>query len=147
MKKGFVLPLIIGLAFLTTGLITSTSFGQTGDSTISTKSISGGVFYGKVKDPKAQKLKEKEAEYTCVVPGETVEVKFLTTAMSKNPTGYFIKTGIKNKNNGYKIRTNQWIIGRYSGTKTSIKCTLKVTPFTSIPVELETITIYATSKY
>ena len=146
MKKGFVLPLIIGLAFLTTGLITSTSFGQTGDSTISTKSISGGVFYGKVKNTKAQELETKEKTDFCTVPGETFELK-PSSSNVKMPTGYFIKTGIKNKNNGYKIRTNQWIIGRYSGTKTSIKCTLKVTPFTSIPVELETITIYATSKY
>jgi hypothetical protein len=141
MKKKFLLLLIAGIILLTTGFILNTSFVKAETSNTGTP-IKGKIFGGKIKNTKATALETKEKTYNCTTTGETFELTPLKGL--KVPTGYMIENGTKNST-GYKIKSGQWIIGKYSG-KSSITCTLKMTPFTESTVELDTITIYGTSK-
>lgn len=98
------------------------------------------VFGGKIISTKATEIETLEsANYSCVVAGETIQINPI-----KGPSSYIIPAGTISKT-GYKTRTGQWIIGKYSG-KTTITCTFQGEPPATETVTLDTITLYGTSK-
>ncbi|MFH1608915.1 MAG: hypothetical protein ABH951_02795, partial [Patescibacteria group bacterium] len=97
-------------------------------------------FGGKIINTKALEIKTLESSnYHCNVSGETLEVNPI-----KGPSSFAISSGTQNKT-GYKIRSGQWIIGKYSG-KTTITCIFQGEPPSTQTVTLDTITLYGTSK-
>ncbi|MFZ2205667.1 MAG: hypothetical protein WAV23_03695 [Minisyncoccia bacterium] len=99
----------------------------------------GQPFGGKIIKTKATQIQTLEATHTCVVPGDTIDIKSI-----KGPISYFISYSTLPKTNS-RISSNQQILGMYTG-KTPIICTLKITPFTPQTVILDTITLFGTSK-
>jgi hypothetical protein len=131
MRKKHALFIIFGLMLLTIGSVAYAGV---------TINISSGFFWGKIANTKAERIEELENEgYTCNVPGSTIEIQ-----RTKTPYSFMIPYGTHNAS-GFPDRDGQHIVGRYKGTETII-CTLDEDPEVTETVQLDKITLYATSK-
>jgi hypothetical protein len=76
-----------------------------------------------------------------MVPGESIEINPI-----KGPSSYLIPSGTSSKT-GFPIKKNQWVLGLYTNSKTTITCTRPCPPATcTTTVSLDTITMYGNSK-
>jgi hypothetical protein len=134
MFKIFTRVIIIVLVILVSIKITYAAFN-----------ISKG-FGGKITQTKATEIQNAEsAGYTCKVPGTSITIK----PVGNYPTTYVIPSSVKSKTNT-TTRSNQWILGLYSQTKTTITCTKPCPPPPGNEciktVSLNTISLFGTSK-
>lgn len=132
MRKGIIFSfLVIFLLFFSTNIVFAISsfLPQFGGRIIHTKSI---------------EIEGLEAAgFECIVPGSTISIVPIGSP-SGTPTSYFIPFGIYSKT-GYSLRAGQLIIGKYNW-KVEIECVLSYPPYITIPVSLDTITLFGNSR-
>ena len=100
-------------------------------------------FGGKVISAKATEIQSLEnSNFGCIVPGQTIQIRPIGKG---NPSSYFIPASIPSKTKN-KLHSSQWILGKYTPTKTTITCIYKGYPPSEATVTLDTINLYGTSK-
>jgi len=96
---------------------------------------------GKIIHTKALEISALEAaNYECLVPGESITIY----PVGSYPTSYLIPIGINSKTRN-SIRSGQYILGLYA-TSMPITCVFRGHPPVTTIVNLNTITLYGTSK-
>lgn len=111
---------------------------------ISAYSSAGSFFGGRILQAKAKKIQEAESNgFTCSMLGTSISIKPLGSNAS-TPTDFFIPSYLMPQTRT-SVRSNQLILGRYSGEET-IKCTKEGDPPEEREVVLEKLNLYGTSR-
>jgi len=112
--------------------------------TTSAFSSFGRVFGGRIISPKALQITGLEASgFICPMFGTSISI-FPIGSPAGTPLSYFIPPYITSKTRTIP-RSGQLIIGKYSSPMV-ITCTSPYPPFITIPVTLNTIILFGTSK-
>jgi hypothetical protein len=99
-------------------------------------------FGGQIINNPATEIERLElANYECVVPGKTITIR----PVGKYPTSYLIPYGVKSRTIGLPT-AGKWILGLYNPIKTPITCTFRGLPPATTIVNLDSITLYGTSR-
>lgn len=101
----------------------------------------GQPFGGMIINTKATTVELLEdSDFKCIVPGQTITIK----PVGKSPINYFIPASTISWTKTTP-RSDQWILGLYS-TPTVITCIFQGYPPEETTVNLNTITLWGTSK-
>ena len=134
MKKGINLFLLIIFLIFVSARIVSASFSLYKN------------FGGRIITTKALPIIALEAAgYSCVTFGSSVSVLPIGSP-SGTPTNYFIPFYVLSKTRT-TLAPHQWILGKYSGTQTTITCIYKGTPTHTQTINLDTVTLFGTSRF